>query len=78
VEQDQQRYERARKRAKDLKDFYTHAIVFVLVNISLYRRRALDLDQGIGQRGPREVDLDNLVPPRPDARWFATGEGGVT
>ena len=34
--QDQQRYERARKRAKELKDFYTHAIVYVLVNIGLF------------------------------------------
>jgi hypothetical protein len=36
VDQDrQQRYERARKRAKELKGFYTHAIAYVLVNIGL-------------------------------------------
>ena len=31
----QQRYKRARKRAKELKGFYTHAIAYVLVNIGL-------------------------------------------
>ena len=32
----QQRYERARRRVKELKGFYTHATVFVLVNIGLF------------------------------------------
>jgi 2TM domain len=36
VDQDQQRYERARARVQSLKDFYTHATVYVLVNIGLF------------------------------------------
>jgi len=32
----QQRYERARKRVEALKGFYTHAAVYVLVNIGLF------------------------------------------
>jgi hypothetical protein len=35
-DQEQQRYARARKRAKELKGFYTHAITYVLVNIGLF------------------------------------------
>jgi hypothetical protein len=31
-----QRYEQARARAKQLKDFYTHAAVYVVVNIGLF------------------------------------------
>lgn len=29
-------YERARKRVKDLKDFYIHLFVFALVNLTLF------------------------------------------
>ena len=36
MDQEQQRYERARRRVKELKGFYTHATVFVLVNIGLF------------------------------------------
>src|ERR687893_481560 len=36
MDQDQQRYERARKRVEALKGFYIHATVFVLVNIALF------------------------------------------
>ena len=32
----QQRYEQARKRVKELKGFYTHAAIYVLVNIMLF------------------------------------------
>jgi hypothetical protein len=32
----QQRYERARKRVEALKGFYIHALVFVLVNVGLF------------------------------------------
>lgn len=35
-EPEQQRYERARARVKELKGFYTHATAFVLVNIGLF------------------------------------------
>jgi fatty acid desaturase len=35
MDQDQQRYERARKRVEAIKGFYIHAAVFVLVNIGL-------------------------------------------
>jgi hypothetical protein len=35
-EQEQQRYERARKRVQALKGFYTHATAFILVNIGLF------------------------------------------
>jgi hypothetical protein len=34
--QEQQRYERARTRVKELKGFYIHAATFVLVNIGLF------------------------------------------
>ena len=36
VDTEQQRYDRARARAKELRDFYTHAIIYVLVNIGLF------------------------------------------
>ncbi len=36
MDQDQQRYQRARKRVQDLKGFYTHATVYILVNIGLF------------------------------------------
>lgn len=35
-QEEQERYERARRRVKELKGFYTHAAVFVLVNIGLF------------------------------------------
>ena len=35
-QEQQQRYERARKRVKELKGFYTHAAIYVLVNIMLF------------------------------------------
>ena len=35
-ENQQHRYEQARARAKQLKDFYTHAAVYVVVNIGLF------------------------------------------
>lgn len=31
-----QRYEETRKRVKDLKEFYVHALVYVLVNVGLF------------------------------------------
>ncbi|UCF79836.1 MAG: 2TM domain-containing protein, partial [Candidatus Eiseniibacteriota bacterium] len=34
--EDQERYERAKKRVAELKDFYSHLIVYVLVNITLF------------------------------------------
>lgn len=36
MDQEQQRYQRARERMKALKDFYTHATAYVLVNIGLF------------------------------------------
>jgi uncharacterized membrane protein YdjX (TVP38/TMEM64 family) len=36
MEQEQQRYERARERVKELKGFYTHVAIYVLVNIGLF------------------------------------------
>jgi len=36
MDQEQQRYERARKRVKELKGFYTHALIYVLVNVGLF------------------------------------------
>ncbi len=36
MDQEQQRYERARKRVQALKGFYIHATAFVLVNIALF------------------------------------------
>ena len=35
-DEEQQRYERARKRVEALKGFYVHATAFVLVNIALF------------------------------------------
>ena len=35
-QEQQQRYERARKRVKELKGFYTHAAIYVLVNTMLF------------------------------------------
>ena len=35
-DREQQRYERARARVQALKDFYTHATAYVLVNIGLF------------------------------------------
>ena len=35
-QEQQQRYERARARVKELKGFYIHAAAFVLVNIGLF------------------------------------------
>jgi 2TM domain len=42
---EQQRHDRARVRAKELWDFYTHATVYVLVNIGLF---VIDLLTGGG------------------------------
>jgi hypothetical protein len=36
VDTEQQRYDRARARAKELRDFYAHATVYVLVNLGLF------------------------------------------
>jgi hypothetical protein len=36
LDSEQQRYERAQARVKELKGFYTHATVYVLVNIGLF------------------------------------------
>ena len=36
MDTEQQRYDRARARAKELRDFYTHATVYVLVDIGLF------------------------------------------
>jgi hypothetical protein len=36
MDQEQQRYEQARKRVQALKGFYIHATAFVLVNIALF------------------------------------------
>jgi len=33
---DHERYERAMKRAGELRSFYTHAVVYLLVNIGLF------------------------------------------
>jgi hypothetical protein len=35
MDQEQQRYQRARERVQALKGFYTHATAFILVNIGL-------------------------------------------
>jgi hypothetical protein len=35
VDQEEQRYQRARARVKGMKGFYTHALTYVLVNIGL-------------------------------------------
>jgi hypothetical protein len=36
MDQEQQRYQRARERVQALKGFYTHATAFILVNIGLF------------------------------------------
>jgi hypothetical protein len=36
MDQEQQRYERARKRVEALKSFYIHATIYVLVNTGLF------------------------------------------
>ncbi len=36
MDQDQQRYQRARERVQALKGFYTHATSFIVVNIGLF------------------------------------------
>jgi len=36
MDEEQQRYERARAHVQAIKGFYTHATVFVLVNIGLF------------------------------------------
>jgi hypothetical protein len=36
VDTEQQRYDRVRARAKELRDFYTHTTIYVLVNIGLF------------------------------------------
>ena len=36
MDQEQQRYQRARERVQALKDFYTHATAFILVNIGWF------------------------------------------
>jgi hypothetical protein len=36
MDQEQQRYQRAHARVRALKDFYTHATAYVLVNIGLF------------------------------------------
>ena len=41
MEEEQQRYERARKHVEALKGFYIHATAFVLVNIALFAINAL-------------------------------------
>ena len=41
MDQEQQRYERARARVKALKGFYIHATAFVLVNIALFALNVL-------------------------------------
>jgi hypothetical protein len=33
---DQERYERARKQVAEIRDFYTHAAVYVVVNIGIF------------------------------------------
>jgi hypothetical protein len=33
---DQERYERARKRVEEIKGFYVHLVVYVLVNLGLF------------------------------------------
>ena len=45
MDQEQQRYERARKRVQALKGFYIHAATYVLVNIGLF---VIDLMTGGG------------------------------
>jgi hypothetical protein len=34
--EDQEKYERARKRVEEIKGFYVHLVVFVLVNLGLF------------------------------------------
>ena len=41
MNQEQESYERARKRVEALKGFYVHATAFVLVNIALFTINAL-------------------------------------
>jgi hypothetical protein len=36
LDSEQQRYERAQARVKELKGFYTHATAYILVNIGLF------------------------------------------
>jgi uncharacterized integral membrane protein len=40
------RYERAKKRVKDIKGFYTHALVYVVINIMIYILNVHNLDAG--------------------------------
>src|SRR5215208_300052 len=82
MDQDQQRYERARKRVEAFKGFYIHATVFVLVNIALFiinvltggawwfRLATSRLRHRLGGACPRGVRFRR--------RWtFGTGLGGA-
>ncbi len=44
VEQD--RYLRAKKRVKDIKGFYTHALIYIVVNIMIVILNIQNLDSG--------------------------------
>lgn len=44
IEQD--RYERAKKRVKDIKGFYSHALVYVVVNIMIVILNVHNLNDG--------------------------------
>ncbi len=43
---EQDRYERAKKRVKDIKGFYTHALVYVVVNLMIVVLNVHNLDKG--------------------------------
>ncbi len=51
MEDQQQRYERARARVQAIKGFYVHASVFVMVNIGLFVINALTSGLGAGYGG---------------------------
>ena len=51
MEDQQQRYERARARVQAIKGFYIHASVFVVVNIGLFVINALTRGSRVGYGG---------------------------
>jgi 2TM domain len=51
MEDQQQRYERARARVQAIKGFYIHASVFVVVNLGLFIINAFTADSQVGYGG---------------------------
>jgi len=71
VSDDQSRYQRARRRARQIRAFYLHSAIFVAVNILLHVINlvlalgssvlaAVRLGIGLLTRGPRDLPLDAI------------------